>query len=572
MTAGATVGGEAGSGARSGNVTIVNTGSLINTVNNSSAGIFAQSVGGSGGSGGSALNASLNGGGTAAVTLGANIGGKGGSGGSAGDVSITNSASINTELVMEALTGNYSYGIYAQSVSGGGGQAELDAGFNFWGRKSCGWRSIQGRRIGKALVMLKLEIPANVTTKGDFTTGILAQSIGGGGGAGRNTLSLTGSGGSNAVGTGVNLGGSGAVGGTAGDVTVSNTAAITTGTNALHQLYGNNSYGIYAQSVGGGGAGGKAISGSVTVSKEPMPMSASLGGSGGSGSTGGDVSVTNGGVIRTLGNNSAAVYAQSLGGGGGSGGRVINAQLAGSTGGAAVNAGASVEATAARVATPAMSPFRQRQMPPLCCSMVIIRRFRLRTLCSICRWWRCAGGHGAGQLGGSSKTAVNAGVSIGGNGTAGGAAGNDCHQHSCINSHAGDHASGIVAQSIGGGGGSGGNALNIRATGSTGKSVTLGGSVSPVAAAVLAAVQATSPLPPAAIFKPVLLMRTVLFLVVILLTACLPNPSAVVELVEQSSQPLSRRSYLSGANIAGSGGGGGGRALMSLFRHHYHRG
>ena len=52
VSAGATIGGEAGSGASAGNVTIVNTGASITTTEDSSAGIFAQSIGGSGGNGG----------------------------------------------------------------------------------------------------------------------------------------------------------------------------------------------------------------------------------------------------------------------------------------------------------------------------------------------------------------------------------------------------------------------------------------------------------------------------------------------------------------------------------------
>ena len=108
---------------------------------------------------------------------------------------------------------------------------------------------------------------------GDFATGLLAQSIGGGGGAGGKTINLQGAGGGNAVSAGVNLGGSGAKGGSAGNVSVSNTASITTGTDdsRLSVLYGNNSYGIYAQSVGGGGgSGGEAVSIQGALSAEVL--------------------------------------------------------------------------------------------------------------------------------------------------------------------------------------------------------------------------------------------------------------------------------------------------------------
>ena len=279
------------------------------------------------------MQASISGGGKAAVTAVVNIGGAGGSGNTAGSVDVTNTG-------------------------------------------------------------------LSIQTLGDFSTGILAQSIGGGGGSGGSALSVTGGVGSNAVSAGVNLGGEGAAGGSSGSVTVSNTADITTGTNVLSQLYGNNSYGIFAQAVGGGGgAGGEAISGSVTLSTGTnVNAGVSLGGNGvrfhGRGR-----------LCKQLrfhphpGNNSAAVYAQSLGGGGGSGG-VINAQLAGSSGGPAVNVGASVGGNG-------------------------------------------GSGGNAGNVTVINSGGINTGTLFSGDGTV----------------H-GDFAYGLFAQSVGGGGGAGGSTIN----------------------------------------------------------------------------------------------------------------
>ena len=407
VSAGAELGGEAGDGASSGDVTITNSGASIATADSNSAGIFAQSIGGSGGSGGSALNASVTGGGTAAVSLSATIGGKAGSGGKAGDVSITNSATIQTgSIANDTLFGNYSCHLCPIRWRWWRKRWQCHASQHFWWWKAAVTAGVNiGGAGGSGNTAGSVDVTntgLSIQTLGDFSTGILAQSIGGGGGSGGSALSVTGGVGSNAVSAGVNLGGDGAAGGSSGSVTVSNTADITTGTNVLSQLYGNNSYGIFAQAVGGGGgAGGEAISGSVTLSTGTnVNAGVSLGGNGGSGSTGGAVSVSNSGSIRTLGNNSAAVYAQSLGGGGGSGGRVINAQLAGSSGGPAVNVGASVGGNG-------------------------------------------GSGGNAGNVTVINSGSINTGTLFSGDGTV-----------------YGDFAYGLFAQSVGGGGGAGGSTIN----------------------------------------------------------------------------------------------------------------
>src|SRR5690606_30768718 len=90
----------------------------------------------------------------------------------------------------------------------------------------------------------------NVATQGDNAVGILAQSIGGGGGNGglAGSLALW-------VGAGLNaaVGGGGEGGGAASTATIFDGTA-TAGSNVL--TLGDNAAGIKAQSIGGGGGNG----------------------------------------------------------------------------------------------------------------------------------------------------------------------------------------------------------------------------------------------------------------------------------------------------------------------------
>lgn len=78
------------------------------------------------------------------------------------------------------------------------------------------------------------------------------------------------------------------------------------------------SRGIFAQSVGGGGAGGDS-DGKSTIG---------IGGSGSMAGKGGEVSVNNQGSIYTQSTMSEGILAQSIGGGGGAGGSVEQATIA----------------------------------------------------------------------------------------------------------------------------------------------------------------------------------------------------------------------------------------------------
>ncbi len=87
-----------------------------------------------------------------------------------------------------------------------------------------------------------------------------------------------------------------------------------------HTTSGQFAYGIYAFSLGGKGGGSGTAGGAIT-----------FGGGSGSGSHGGDVSVSNSGTINTSGKGSYAIFAQSLGGAGGDAGANTASSAIGAT-------------------------------------------------------------------------------------------------------------------------------------------------------------------------------------------------------------------------------------------------
>jgi hypothetical protein len=319
----ASIGGEGGEGNVAGPVTVNNGGTVI-TNGDGSHGIFAQSVGGGGGDGGSAFNYFIGvpkGKAEPAINFSLSLGGKGGSGGDGKTVTVTNGLVIKT-------TGEGANGIEAQSIGGGGGEAgngsslttlfktaSLNVGGNGGEGENGGTVTINQTRNGSPAS------EATITTTGSNSSGIYAQSIGGGGGRGGV--------GADSQLFSVGLGGSGGVNGNGGAVNVNiNGGSITTGTNTTDGS--NSSYGIFAQSVGGGGgqAGGAGfgIIDSPTNRVTPpsyigksIPM-----GSGDSSGNGGAVTVTMDGSITTKSNNGVGIFAQSIGGGGGIAGQSGN--------------------------------------------------------------------------------------------------------------------------------------------------------------------------------------------------------------------------------------------------------
>ncbi len=142
----------------------------------------------------------------------------------------------------------------------------------------------------------------SIITVGDGAIGVLAQSIGGGGGIGG--AGATGGEGS------VTLGGSGGFGGAGGNIEIDVLGGIET--------YGVAAHGLFAQSVGGGGG----YAGNADMGINESGINLAIGGSGGAGGNGGDILVNSTGTIKTHGDGSIGIFAQSVGGGGGIGGQI----------------------------------------------------------------------------------------------------------------------------------------------------------------------------------------------------------------------------------------------------------
>ena len=307
------------------------------SISDDSIAFLAQSIGGGGG----------NGGGTIAKTLATSlpdapsiptlsfansIGGGGNTGGSGGQINLLNTGSI-------ATTGSNSGAILAQSIGGGGGNGgDSSAGANAYGLSDYtinvstsigGSSSIAGNGGVVSVSSIISESTAGtfytVSTQGNNSVAILAQSIGGGGGSGGtgNSTQTSGTSGANSLNAATGVGGQGGAGGNAGNVSVTN--------SLLTRTYGSASSGVVAQSIGGGGgvgysAGTQGISGVYTAN-------IAIGGNGGSGGASGNVTVTNNSTIKTgdsiaitgsndlaIGGDSHGLVAQSISGGGGIGG------------------------------------------------------------------------------------------------------------------------------------------------------------------------------------------------------------------------------------------------------------
>ncbi|MBS3733075.1 MAG: hypothetical protein KGY42_09220, partial [Desulfobacterales bacterium] len=304
-------GGQATDGGR---VTLHSSGD-IETSGLTAYGLYAQSVGGFGGSGGSNWG------------LFCSFGGDGNSGGSGGDVEVINLAGGSV-----ITSGDHSHAILAQSIGGGGGSG----GGEFGLFASLGGEGAAGGFGGDVSV----ENDGLLETSGTRAYGIFAQSVGGGGGSGGDARSMilsidpsnwvpaegppdpT----SFSVGATMSLGGSGGAASHGGTVFVENQGGIMT--------RGADAFGILAQSVGGGGGvGGSGYHGldledfgvpeeyaqyqDLLPVQDDSDLDITLGGTGGGGGDGDDVDVTNNGDINTFGDGALAILAQSIGGGGG---------------------------------------------------------------------------------------------------------------------------------------------------------------------------------------------------------------------------------------------------------------
>lgn len=281
------LGGDGAGGGAAGAVA-VNQSGIVSTQGYGSHGVTAQSIGGGGGASGSAIGA---------LSIGGSAEGTTPSQG--GSVQVRNAGGqIHT-------TGNAAAGIVAQSIGGGGG-----SGGDSLGILGVGGDGAAGGQGGH----VSIQDIGTITTAGRFSPGVLAQSIGGGGGNGGDTFTAS-------IGVAMAIGGSGSGGGNGGSVCLGNAGAcgdMSPGPMFL-TTHGDYSPGIIAQNIGGGGGTG----GSATNATLQSLVALQLGGSGGNGGYAGrdgtDINYTNLN-IRTGGSHSAAILAQSIGGGGGNGG------------------------------------------------------------------------------------------------------------------------------------------------------------------------------------------------------------------------------------------------------------
>ncbi|WP_281405355.1 autotransporter outer membrane beta-barrel domain-containing protein [Mesorhizobium sp. B2-3-12] len=406
------VGGKGGAGGAGGDI-IYNVGtSHVTTHGSDSTGIMTQSVGGGGGNGGFALSIS------ALVSVG--VGGEGGPGGKGGTVSMTTGGSVETFQ-------DRSTGIVAQSIGGGGGNgggsiagsAGVSVGI---GRKGA------GGGIGDAVTFNGTQ--SDVTTHGADSAGIIVQSVGGGGGNGGFSIAVS------AI-VSVGVGGSGGAAGDGGVVDARSNGSVTTSQDR--------SAGIIVQSIGGGGGNaGVVISGSTGVN-------VGVGGSGGGGGKGLAASFeTDNSVVKTDGADSIGILVQSIGGGGGNGSFVGGIGLAASVG-VGGSGGTAGDAGAVKLTDNGGS----------------VTTTHDRSSAMVAQSIGGGGGNGGGVVG----LGLGVNIGIGGKGAGGGTAGTVDVINAAALTTGGYNSHGLLAQSIGGGGGSGGFSVTAG-----GPSLSLGGS------------------------------------------------------------------------------------------------
>jgi uncharacterized protein YhjY with autotransporter beta-barrel domain len=471
FSASVAVGGFGAGGGDASTVKVDSFGTLVTTGDQAN-GILAQSLGGGGGNGGFALSGSFS---LENGALAASLGGFGGKGGKSSDVTVASNvgATLTGNVATIQTTGGSANGIEAQSIGGGGGNGGFSGAFNATADGTFGMSLSVGGfgGAGNSAGAVTLTSVDNILTNGDGAVGILAQSIGGGGGNGGFSLAGTVMM-SSAEGFAVSasLGGFGGDGANSSTVTVNSTGLIST--------LGDHASGVIAQSIGGGGGnGGISIAGSfnASASSTNASLTASVGGMGGAGGAGSDVSVTRNGAITTLGDYSDGIAAQSIGGGGGDGGLSV----AGSIGGpdakqisASVGGFGGPGSEAGNVFVRSTGAITTGKIENKTIQIAAVGEVYITVPVEygdnangiLAQSIGGGGGNGGFSFAGSvapmgEGTTVNASLSVGGFGGSGGYAGNiDVGNLGLITTH-GANANGIAAQSIGGGGGNGGSSL-----------------------------------------------------------------------------------------------------------------
>ena len=454
--------------------------SVIQTAGDDSAAIIGQSIGGGGGVGGSVSVAALIG----SVA----VGGQGEQGGQGGIVTITNGGGPDPNGKPDAgivisTAGTRASGIIAQSIGGGGGtggSAQSTAIGPF--AYAVGGNGGGGGNAGTlGTTQVSVKNAGIVQTLGDHSRGIEAQAIGGGGGSGGSASTLTASGQLN---VNVTVGGQGGAGGNAGDVKVQNDGQITT--------QGSDAWGMVVQSIGGGGGNGGASKSQAfqLVSANDVPsldVAVAIGGKGSGGGSGGNVTAGNGFSIMTGGDGAHGIVAQSIGGGGGNGGD--SRSLFGSVQGSTFSFDLSIGGVGgAGNGTGQVSVNNNGLIWTMGAQSNAVLAQSI------------AGGGGNGGLGNADTSAFTSDkqssfqLGIGGAGATGADANTVTVNNGSGVLTTGDSSDAILAQSIGGGGGNGGGAL---ASGTAARSTCRSRSAARAAREATAA-RSTSPTCPAA--------------------------------------------------------------------------
>ena len=289
------LGGNGGDGGNGGTVEITQRYQDLATYGDGAAAILAQSIGGGGGLAAAADHVSF-------LKIG-RIGGHG-TAGHGSDVTVTTASAISTN-------GLFASGIIAQSIGGGGGALLSSENLRDRFLETNELASRKGDvSLGGLLTAGKggrvtIDSGGDIETSGNFAAGIIAQSIGGGGGLATvdNAESPT-----NVTVYGELDHHSDSQNG-ASDVAVTQSGAIdTSGIGAM---------GIIAQSIGGGGGLLQAAS-AVIDETNNAAIDAALNKNTGGGA-GGRVSVTQepDALIHTTGDGAVGIFAQSIGGTGG---------------------------------------------------------------------------------------------------------------------------------------------------------------------------------------------------------------------------------------------------------------
>lgn len=445
------VGGSGGEGGDAGTITLNPTGN-IRTSGTHSFGLFASSIGGGGGTGGSAATISAAAG-PVSLTSAVSIGGQGGKGGKGGRVVLMQPAATAV-----TTSGDFSSAIVGHSIGGGGGTGGDARSISIGASNGAGSISVsvaaggsggEGNGGGEVVV----NTAGVVSTRGSFANGIEALSVGGGGGSGGSATAISGAVSSGiAVPISVSVGGSGGKGGNSSSTSIvvaPTSSVITTGDHAT---------GILSQSIGGGGGNaGSAVSLSAAISEgRSISLSAAIGGSGGSGGSSGYAGATVSGRVTTSGPFANAVLVQSIGGGGGKGGSSLSIAAGASTSGSTPlstsvggKGGAGGNGSGALVS---IDP------------SAFLATTGDHSIAVLAQSIGGGGGSGGTALSGTlSVGEINkpsASVAIGGSGGSGG-------QGSLVRADLGGFiltqgvlAHGLLAQSIGGGGGFGGNSVS----------------------------------------------------------------------------------------------------------------